>query len=158
MATAEELRLTDRQVQILQHLLQHAQPMRVYTVYGDQDEIARELGMTRQALAIHLKRLKELGLVRTGREFVDVTEKAVKFLKGQSNDVIVLVKVEPKYRDKIYDFSKKLPIEKALRLAGEYDLAVITQETVLDKVLDSLNNQEGVKETKTFISIGTIKE
>ncbi|CCC81538.1 Lrp/AsnC family transcriptional regulator [Thermoproteus tenax] len=158
MATAEELRLTDRQVQILQHLLQRAQPMRVYTVYGDQDEIARELGMTRQALAIHLKRLKELGLVRTGREFVDVTEKAVKFLKGQSNDVIVLVKVEPKYRDKVYDFSKKLPIEKALRLAGEYDLAVITQETVLDKVLDALNNMEGVKETKTFISIGAIKE
>ncbi|MEL9991707.1 MAG: MarR family transcriptional regulator [Thermoproteus sp.] len=158
MATSEELRLTDRQVQILQHLLQRAQPMRVYTVYGDQDEIARELGMTRQALAIHLKRLKELGLVRTGREFVDVTEKAVKFLKGQSNDVIVLVKVEPKYRDKVYDFSKKLPIEKALRLAGEYDLAVITQETVLDKVLDSLNNLEGVKETKTFISIGAIKE
>ncbi|MEZ0249203.1 MAG: ArsR family transcriptional regulator [Thermoproteus sp.] len=158
MVTSEELRLTDRQVQILQHLLQRAQPMRVYTVYGDQDEIARELGMTRQALAIHLKRLKELGLVRTGREFVDVTEKAVKFLKGQSNDVIVLVKVEPKYRDKVYDFSKKLPIEKALRLAGEYDLAVITQETVLDKVLDSLNNLEGVKETKTFISIGAIKE
>ncbi|MGC8582139.1 MAG: ArsR family transcriptional regulator [Thermoproteus sp.] len=158
MASTEELRLTDRQVQILQHLLQRAQPMRVYTVYGDQDEIARELGMTRQALAIHLKRLKELGLVRTGREFVDVTEKAVKFLKGQSNDVIVLVKVEPKYRDKVYDFSKKLPIEKALRLAGEYDLAVITQETVLDKVLDSLNNLEGVKETKTFISIGAIKE
>mgnify|MGYP001770628055 CR=1 FL=1 len=158
MATAEELRLTDRQVQILQHLLQRAQPMRVYTVYGDQDEIARELGMTRQALAIHLKRLKELGLVRTGREFVDVTEKAVKFLKGQSNDVIVLVKVEPRYRDKVYDFSKKLPIEKALRLAGEYDLAVITQETVLDKVLDALNNLEGVKETKTFISIGAIKE
>ncbi|MBP1449537.1 MAG: AsnC family transcriptional regulator, partial [Thermoproteus sp.] len=119
---------------------------------------ARELGMTRQALAIHLKRLKELGLVRTGREFVDVTEKAVKFLKGQSNDVIVLVKVEPRYRDKVYDFAKKLPIEKALRLAGEYDLAVITQETVLDKVLDALNNAEGVRETKTFISIGTIKE
>lgn len=158
MAATEELRLTDRQVQILQHLLQRAQPMRVYTVYGDQDEIARELGMTRQALAIHLKRLKELGLVRTGREFVDVTEKAVKFLKGQSNDVIVLVKVEPRYRDKVYDFAKKLPIEKALRLAGEYDLAITTQETVLDKVLDALNNMEGVRETKTFISIGALKE
>jgi DNA-binding Lrp family transcriptional regulator len=117
--------------------------MRVYTVYGDQDEIARELGMTRQALAIHLKRLKELGLVRTGREFVDITEKAVKLLKGQSNDVIILVKIEPKYRDKVYEATKKLPIEKALRLAGDYDLAIITQETVLDKVLDAINNMEG---------------
>jgi DNA-binding Lrp family transcriptional regulator len=132
--------------------------MRVYTVYGDQDEIARELGMTRQALAIHLKRLKELGLVRTGREFVDITEKAVRLLKGQSSDVIILVKIEPKYRDKVYDATKKLPIEKALRLAGDYDLAIITQETVLDKVLDSINNMEGVKETKTFISIGAVKE
>jgi DNA-binding Lrp family transcriptional regulator len=132
--------------------------MRVYTVYGDQDEIARELGMTRQALAIHLKRLKELGLVRTGREFVDITEKAVKLLKGQSNDVIILVKIEPKYRDKVYEATKKLPIEKALRLAGDYDLAIITQETVLDKVLDSVNNMEGVKETKTFISIGAVQD
>ncbi|AAL63587.1 Lrp/AsnC family transcriptional regulator [Pyrobaculum aerophilum] len=154
----EEVKLTDRQYQLLNHLLQRAQPMRVYTVYGDQDEIARELGMTRQALAIHLKRLKELGLVRTGREFVDITEKAVKLLKGQSSDVIILVKIEPKYRDKVYDAAKKLPIEKALRLAGDYDLAIITQETVLDKVLDSINNMEGVKETKTFISIGALKE
>lgn len=154
----EEVKLTDRQYQLLNHLLQRAQPMRVYTVYGDQDEIARELGMTRQALAIHLKRLKELGLVRTGREFVDITEKAVKLLKGQSSDVIILVRIEPKYRDKVYDAAKKLPIEKALRLAGDYDLAIITQETVLDKVLDAINNMEGVKETKTFISIGAVKE
>ncbi|MFN3803952.1 MAG: Lrp/AsnC ligand binding domain-containing protein [Pyrobaculum sp.] len=154
----EESKLTDRQYQLLNHLLQRAQPMRVYTVYGDQDEIARELGMTRQALAIHLKRLKELGLVRTGREFVDITEKAVRLLKGQSNEVIILVKVEPKYREKAYEATRKLPVEKALRLAGDYDLAVITQETVLDKVLDSINNMEGVRETKTFISIGAIKE
>lgn len=154
----EESKLTDRQYQLIHHLLQRAQPMRVYTVYGDQDEIARELGMTRQALAIHLKRLKELGLVRTGREFVDITEKAVKHLKGQSNDVIILVKIEPKYRDKAYQDVKKLPIEKALRLAGDFDMAVITQETVLDKVLDAINNMEGVRETKTFISIGVVKE
>ncbi len=154
----EEVRLTDRQVQILQHLVTRAQPMRVYTVYGDQDEIARELGMTRQALAIHLKRLKELGLVRTGREFVDVTEKAIKYLRGRANEVIILVKVEPKYRDKVYEGIKKMPVERAMRLAGEYDLAVITQETVLDKVLDTLNNFEGVKETKTLVSIGAIKD
>jgi len=58
----------------------------------------------------------------------------------------------------VYEAAKKLPIEKALRLAGDFDLAVITQETVLDKVLDAINNMEGVKETKTFISIGAIKE
>jgi DNA-binding MarR family transcriptional regulator len=154
----EEVKLTDRQYQLLSLLLQRAQPMRVYTVYGDQDEIARELGMTRQALAIHLKRLKELNLVRTGREFIDITEKAVRLLKGHSSDVIILVKIEPKYREKAYEIAKKLPIEKALRLAGDYDLAIITQETVLDKVLDAVNNMEGIRETRTLISIGTIKE
>jgi DNA-binding Lrp family transcriptional regulator len=82
----------------------------------------------------------------------------VRLLKGQSSDVIILVKIEPKYRDKVYDATRKLPVEKALRLAGDYDLAIITQETVLDKVLDSVNNMEGVKETKTFISIGAVKE
>jgi transcriptional regulator, AsnC family len=85
--------LTERQLQILQFLLKKAQPLRVYTVYADQDQIARELGMTRQALSVHLKKLKDFGLIRTGREFVDVTEKALRVLRMSGAEAIVMAKV-----------------------------------------------------------------
>jgi transcriptional regulator, AsnC family len=56
-----ERQLTERQLQVLQYLLKKAMPLKVYTVYADHDELARELGMTRQALSVHLKKLKTLG-------------------------------------------------------------------------------------------------
>ncbi len=89
-----ERQLTERQLQVLQYLLKKAVPLKVYTVYADQDELARELGMTRQALSVHLKKLKDFGLIRTGREFVDVTDKALKVLRMSSNEAIILVKVQ----------------------------------------------------------------
>ncbi len=105
-----ERQLTERQIQILQFLLKKAVPLKVYTVYADQDELARELGMTRQALSVHLKRLKELGLIRTGREFVDITEKALRVLRLSTNEAIILVKVHPRYRSVVYEKIKELPI------------------------------------------------
>lgn len=153
-----ERQLTDRQMQILKFLLSKAQPMRVHTVYADQDKLARELGMTRQALSVHLKALKELGLIRTGREFVDVTEKAVRLLGGSTNEVIVMAKVEPKERAKVYKEVLSLPIERAVRVTGDYDMVIIARETVLQRILDALSGMEGIKETKTYVVIQTLKE
>ncbi|MBP1450157.1 MAG: Lrp/AsnC family transcriptional regulator [Thermoproteus sp.] len=153
-----EIKLSNRGVQILQHLLQKAQPMLVYTVNGGQDEIARSFGMSRQAVAIRLKQLKKAGLVRTGRKFVDVTEKAVKYLKGQGKEAIVLAKIEPRYREKVYELVKSLPIERALRMSGDYDLAIIAEEKALNEIVAALNNAEGIREVEAFVSIGVIKE
>ena len=149
---------TDRQRYILEYLLRKAQPIRVYTVYMDQEQLARELGMTRQALAIHLRKLKEMGLIRTGRAFIDVTEKAIEYLYGRNNYVLILLKIEPKYRDRVYLEVRSLPAERVLRLAGDYDLAIITTEAVVQQVLDRLNNIEGIRETHTFVAIGVLKD
>ncbi len=153
-----ERQLTERQLQVLQYLLKKAVPLKVYTVYADQDELARELGMTRQALSVHLKKLKDFGLIRTGREFVDVTDKALKVLRMSSNEAIILVKVQPRYRSIIYEKIKELPIEKAYRVSGDYDLILITREVNVNDILRVLSMMEGVEDTKTFISLETLRE
>jgi DNA-binding Lrp family transcriptional regulator len=150
--------LTERQLQILQFLLKKAQPLRVYTVYADQDQIARELGMTRQALSVHLKKLKDFGLIRTGREFVDVTEKALRVLRMSGAEAIVMAKVAPKYRQQVYDKLKELPIEKAYRVSGDYDLVIIAREIHINDLLRIMSQMEGIEDTRTFISLEVIKE
>ena len=153
-----ERKLTDKQIQILQYLLKKAQPLKVYTVHINQDELAKELGMTRQALTVHLKKLRDFNLIRTGREFIDITEKALKLLRMSTSEAIVLVKVHPKYRTMIYEKIKEFPIEKAYRVAGEYDLIIITREAMLNDLLKVLANLEGVEDTKTFVTIEVLKE
>ncbi|ADY02046.1 putative transcriptional regulator, AsnC family [Vulcanisaeta moutnovskia 768-28] len=153
-----ERQLTERQLQVLQYLLKKAVPLKVYTVYADQDELARELGMTRQALSVHLKKLKDFGLIRTGREFVDVTDKALKVLRMSSNEAIILVKVQPRYRTIIYEKIKELPIEKAYRVSGDYDVILITREVNVNDILRVLSMMEGIEDTKTFISLETLRE
>ena len=76
----EEHLLTSKQIELLKKFYKEGKTIEVRTVKKTQDEIASELGITRQALAIHLKSLKELGFIRTGRGFVDLTEKALKLL------------------------------------------------------------------------------
>lgn len=159
VAPAEiERQLTERQLQVLQYLLRKAVPLKVYTVYADQDELARELGMTRQALSVHLKKLKDFGLIRTGREFVDITEKALRVLRMSSNEAIILVKVQPRYRSIIYEKIKDLPIEKAYRVSGDYDLVIITREVNVNDILRVLSMMEGIDDTKTFISLEILRE
>ncbi|MGC9152759.1 MAG: Lrp/AsnC ligand binding domain-containing protein [Vulcanisaeta sp.] len=153
-----ERQLTERQLQVLQYLLKKAVPLKVYTVYADQDELARELGMTRQALSVHLKKLKDFGLIRTGREFVDVTEKALRVLRMSSNEAVILVKVQPRYRTITYEKIKELPIEKAYRVSGDYDLILITREVNVNDILRVLSMMEGIEDTKTFISLEIIRE
>jgi DNA-binding Lrp family transcriptional regulator len=153
-----ERQLTERQLQVLQYLLKKAMPLKVYTVYADQDELARELGMTRQALSVHLKKLKDFGLIRTGREFVDVTDKALRVLRMSSNEAVILVKVQPRYRSIIYEKIKELPVEKAYRVSGDYDLILITREVNVNDILRVLSMMEGVEDTKTFISLEILRE
>ncbi|KUO82674.1 MAG: Lrp/AsnC ligand binding domain-containing protein [Vulcanisaeta sp.] len=153
-----ERQLTERQLQVLQYLLKKAMPLKVYTVYADQDELARELGMTRQALSVHLKKLKDFGLIRTGREFVDVTDKALRVLRMSSNEAVILVKVQPRYRTIIYEKVKELPVEKAYRVSGDYDLILITREVNVNDILRVLSMMEGVEDTKTFISLEILRE
>jgi len=72
--------LTPRQIELLEKFYKKAEAIEIRTVKKTQDEIAKELGISQQAFNNHLKVLKKLGFIRTGRGFIDLTEKALKLL------------------------------------------------------------------------------
>jgi transcriptional regulator, AsnC family len=69
-----------------------------------------------------------------------------------------MIKATPKYRPQVYEKVKELPVEKAYRVSGEYDLILITREAHVNDLLRVLSTMEGVEDTKTFISLEVIKE
>ena len=94
--------LTERQRYLLTKLLEDSKAVNVHTVYKSQNELAREMGITRQALSIHLRKFKEAGLIRTGRGFIDLTDKALQLLEVKSVDAFVFIKVKPQMRVEAY--------------------------------------------------------
>jgi DNA-binding Lrp family transcriptional regulator len=68
------------------------------------------------------------------------------------------VKVQPRYRTIIYEKVKELPVEKAYRVSGDYDLILITREVNVNDILRVLSMMEGVEDTKTFISLEILRE
>jgi len=151
------IRLTEKQLQLLKLLLNKSIQMRVFTVQETQNELARELGVTRQALNVHLRRLREEGLVRTGRGFIDLTEKALEVIGVKAADVFVLIKVEPRLRSQAYMKIKSLPVEKIYRVTGDIDLIVLVNQAKLDEFLREASKIEGVKETVTHVVIESLK-
>ena len=150
-----ENRLTRRQFELLKKFYEESKAIEVRTVKKTQDEIASELGITSQALAIHLKTLKELGLIRTGRGFIDLTEKALKFL-GEKGEVFILVKIEPVKRREVYEAIRKFKVKKACRVTGDVDLIIEVNKTKLDEILEEISSLDGVRGTTTHVVLETL--
>ena len=161
MTSSEQLDflLTERQRFLLMKLYESAKSINVYTVTKSQSELARELGITRQALSIHLRKFKEEGLIRTGRGFIDLTEKALKALKIRSADAFVFIKVQPQLRSEAYEKIKKLhAVNRLFRVTGDVDLIAIVDQSVLDEFLREVSKVEGVVSTSAHIVIEHLKE
>jgi len=142
--------LTSKQFELLEKFYEEGKTIEVRTVKKTQDEIASELRITRQTLNNHLKVLKELGFIRTGRGFIDLTEKALKFL-GEKGEVFVLVKIEPVKRREVYESIKKLKVKRACRVTGDVDLILEVDKARLDEVLGEVASLDGVRGTRTHI-------
>jgi len=151
------LHLTEKQMQLLKLLFRKSQPVHVFTIRETQSELARELGITRQALNIHLRRLREEGLIRTGRGFIDLTEKALELLGVKTAEVFVLVRIEPKARTQAYAKIKNLSAEKVYRVTGNVDIIAVVNQSKLDDFLKKVSRIEGVRETNTHVVIETLK-
>ena len=151
----EEHLLTSKQIELLEKFYEEGKTIEVRTVKKNQDEIASELGITRQALAIHLKSLRELGFIRTGRGFIDLTEKALKLL-GEKGEVFILVKIEPVKRREVYDAVRKFKVKRACRVTGDVDLILEVDKARLDEVLDEVASLDGVRGTTTHIILETL--
>ena len=149
--------LTKRSVQLLRTLYQKGKSTTTYTLRVKQDELSAQLGISRQALNVHLRKLKNRGYIRTGRGFVDVTEKGLSALGVSTTPAFILIKVSPVKRIQVYEKIKEIPVSKIFRIAGEVDALITVERENLDKILKKLYEIEGVKDTRSYVTIETIK-
>ena len=149
--------LTKRSVQLLKTLYKKGKSTSSYTLRVKQDELSQQLGISRQALNVHLRKLKNAGYIRTGRGFIDVTEKGLNALGVSTAPAFILLKIEPFRRIQVYEKIKELAVKRAFRIAGEVDALIIVERENLDEVLKTLYAIEGIEDTRSYVTIETIK-
>ena len=149
--------LTRRSMQLLSLLYQKGEPTNAYTLRLKQDVLAKQLGISRQALNVHLRKLRDLDYIRTGRGFIDVTERGLNALGVSSVPAFVLIKVSPLKRSHAYQKIKELAIQRAFRIAGDMDALAVVEREKLDEVLSELSTVDGVLDTKSYVTIETIR-
>jgi DNA-binding Lrp family transcriptional regulator len=128
-----------------------------YTLTVKQDEFAKQLGISRQALNVHLRKLRDLKCIRTGRGFIDVTEKGLNMLGLSSAPAFVFIKVSPLRRNYAYEKVKELSSLRAFRITGDVDAVLIVEREKLDETLKKLSSIDGIQDTKSYVTIETIK-
>ncbi|MGQ9507354.1 MAG: Lrp/AsnC family transcriptional regulator, partial [Candidatus Bathycorpusculaceae bacterium] len=149
--------LTRRSVQLLRMLYERGKSTNTYTLHVKQDEFAKQLGISRQALNIHLRKLRDLNYIRTGRGFIDVTEKGLEVLGISANPAFVFLKVSPHKRMYAYEKVKELALQRAFRIAGDVDALLIVDRGKLDEVLKKLSSIDGIQDTKSYVAIEAIR-
>ncbi|TRO46766.1 Lrp/AsnC family transcriptional regulator [Candidatus Bathyarchaeota archaeon] len=149
--------LTKRSVQLLRMLYEKGNSTTTYTLHVKQDELSTQLGISRQALNVHLRKLKNRGYIRTGRGFVDVTDKGLSALGVSTTPAFILIKVSPVKRIQVYERIKEIAVTKVFRIAGEVDAIIIVERENLDKILKKLYEIDGVQDTRSYVTIETIK-
>jgi DNA-binding Lrp family transcriptional regulator len=149
--------LTKRSMQLLSLLYQKGESTNAYTLHMKQDTLAKQLGISRQALNVHLRKLRDLNYIRTGRGFIDVTEGGLNALGISSVPAFVLIKVSPLKRSYVYQRIKELSIQRAFRIAGDMDALAMVEREKLDEVLSKLSAVDGILDTKSYVTIETIR-
>jgi len=149
--------LTRRSMQLLRMLYEKGKSTNTYTLHVKQDELAKQLGISRQALNVHLRKLRDLNYIRTGRGFIDVTEKGLGTLGIFSKPAFIFIKVSPLKRMHAYEKIRELTVQRAFRIAGDVDALLIVEREKLDEALKRLSSIDGIQDTKSYVTIETIK-
>jgi DNA-binding Lrp family transcriptional regulator len=149
--------LTKRSVQLLRTLYEKSKATNTYTLSVKHDELSAQLGISRQALNVHLRKLKNRGYIRTGRGFIDVTDKGVRALGVSTIPAFILIKVSPTKRIQVYDKIKEVAVSQAFRIAGDADALIIVERENMDKILKKLYAIDGIQDTKSYVTIENIK-
>jgi predicted transcriptional regulator len=132
-------------------------PATTYTLEMKQNELAKQLNITRQALNVHLRKLRDGGFIRTGRGFIDVTEKGLNMLGVSANPAFVFVKVSPLKRVGVYQTIVTLPIQRVFRVVGDMDAIIMVEREKLDEALKGLASVDGIQDTRSYVTIQTLK-
>ena len=149
--------LTKRSVQLLRKLFEKARFTTNYTLSAKQDELSMQLGISRQAYNVHLRRLKNRGYIRTGRGFIEITENGLRALGISSTPAFILIKVSPAKRVEVYEKLTKIAVLQAFRVAGEVDALIVIESENLDAILKQLCEMDGVQETRSYVTIEILK-
>ncbi len=149
--------LTKRSIQLLKTLYDKGQSTSTYTLRVKQDELSKQLGISRQALNVHLRKLKGSGYIRTGRGFIDVTEKGLNALGLSTTPAFILIKVAPAKRVEVYAKIRELSIARAFRIAGDVDALIMVERETMDDTLKKLYTVDGIQDTRSYVTIEVIK-
>lgn len=149
--------LTKRSLQLLRLLYEKGKSSTAVTLRVKQDELATQLGISRQALNVHLRKLRDLDYIRTGRGFIDVTERGLTMLGMSSTPAFILIRVSPLKRIPVYDKIKELAVQRAFRIAGDFDALLLVEREKLDEVLKKLYSVDGIQDTRSYVTIETIR-
>jgi len=144
-------------MQLLRVLYEKGKFTNTYTLHVKQDELAKQLGISRQALNVHLRKLRDINYIRTGRGFIDVTEKGLNALGIFSTPAFIFIKVSPLKRMYAYEKIKELTVQRVFRVAGDVDALLIVERDKLDAALKRLSSIDGVQDTKSYVTIEAIK-
>ena len=128
-----------------------------YTLRVKQDELSEQLGISRQALNMHLRKLKKAGYIRTGRGFIDVTERGLSALGVSTTPAFILLKVSPIKRIQVYNQIGEIAVMRAFRIAGEVDALIIVERENLDETLKKLYAIDGIQDTRSYVTIEVIR-
>jgi DNA-binding Lrp family transcriptional regulator len=138
-------------------LYERGESTSTYTLRLKQDELAKQLGISRQALNVHLRKLRDLRYIRTGRGFIDVTDQGLSALGTSSTPAFILIKVSPLKRSYVYEKVKELAVRRAFRIAGDVDALAVVDREKLDEVLRKLSSVDGIQDTKSYVTIEAIR-
>jgi DNA-binding Lrp family transcriptional regulator len=141
----------------LRKLFSEGKPVHARRVEKKQEQLAAELGITRQALGTHLRELRRVGLLKTGRGFIDLTEGSTHVLGEPSSRAFVFATIEPKLRRRAYQAITSLDVLQAFRVTGDVDLVVVVERQKLDKVLKSISGIPGVRKTSAHLVLASVK-
>jgi len=149
--------LSRRPLNLLKMLYEQGKPITTYTLEMKQNQLAEKLEISRQALNVHLRKLRDFGYIRTGRGFIDVTEEGLEALGVSVNPAFIFIKVSPLKRGEAYKRIMKLPIQRFFRVAGDMDAVLIVEREKIEETLRKLAFVEGVQDTKSYITIQVIR-
>jgi DNA-binding Lrp family transcriptional regulator len=153
------VKITERQLQILKELYNAGKSVKVHTIVLTQNELSDSLGITRQALSNHLRKLRDIDFIRTGRGFIDLTNKALEALGESVTEAFVFIQIDPEQRIEAYDKIKSLRSQRLFRVTGsELDLIAQVGRAKLDSFLRDLVGIAGVKKTSAHVILETIME
>ena len=148
---------TKREIQLLRMIYEKGTFTNTYTFRVKQEELSKQLGVSRQALNVHLRKLKATGSIRTGRGFLDLTEKGLSDLGVSTSPAFILIKVSPMKRIQVYEKIRELSVSRAFRIAGDVDALIMVERESMDETLKKLYTIDGIEDTRSYVTIEPIK-